>query len=405
MCQSGSTYMVVSTEGTAMLACSTRRSVRRPAFAGRWFISALVLLAATTVVSGGRAMASEKTSRPELLESGVFKLTLDLGDIFWLDNDRVVFAGQGTRMPASEEELSQLPEQLYLWELGKPAREYPAKRRGESFDKKSFGFYCAGKGNIYYGGRRVDGQKGQETWYVGPPGKEVLTTFSPPGLRDAVKGFAWNDVGAYPFGPSCEPRRVDLMAGRYWLRDDDGSHALDFGPHGKQRGPTEFHVGLIDFQKRLRIRLPFTLLQTSVRCALHDRFNDRFVIWDCSDPWPKDRCYPVWFIDESTSKISQICIAAGPWAKRHNKIVIAKDGQYVLVPMPWNAEHDAVSGLYRLQGGNLVQILVGMIGSLAVSPDGCKMAFSHLRSPKDFKYGGDIFPMVKAIDVCASSGN
>jgi len=361
----------------------------------------------------------------EMYVSGVFVANSAKTPIYWLDNESLLFAGHGKKKPKTHQEYRRIEAHLYLWRLGKEAERYPAKRwtlKGHT--QKG---YCAERGNIYYDFRweKDDEEAKLSIWtrYSGPPGAEQLERLTRPirqSARYSRKTFsqlARNDVfSGHGATRRCEPEPDVRMTGRTWLRDNDGSHYLDFGKNADSRNKNDEvlarQLQLIEVKTWRRFDVPLTLAETRPKCAMHDRANNRFVLWSCPageySNWSTVDCYVFWTLDEVTRELSRYCIPPGPWSGDPRNLGLSNDllatsaGFFFNRPYSDTRQIDdaGVAALYQFSGGQVRRILPGHLSQLAVSPDGCKLAFHHQWSLYDSSIDTDTTPMMKVIDLC-----
>ncbi len=396
-----------------------RESMKPPVKSGLRALAACI--AALTIAgcdSHEEHVAEMKSNVPlKLYESGIYVAKLTGTAIYWLDNDRVIFAGNGERKPEKRAQYKRLESQLYIWRPGKPAKEYPVKR----WEAKSwYPYYCAEAGRIFYGGQWVNEDPAQgltfQNWYAGPPGQEKLENRPQP-LASGIEHSQLPRRHIYYRSGRNRCIRVPdpRMYGRVWVQDADGSHYLDLhefiGVSAIDPDTAKtwrFH--LVDTKLWQRTPLPITRYNSESSCIAHDPANQRFLIWSCPADlgyeWPADQCLKFWLIDEATAKVRADCIPAGPWSGHNryfNRIFSSAAGIFFIAKPGDDVKDDrdyGAAGLYRFQKGKVARVIPGYFRHPVLSPDTCKLAFFHKWAADDVRLTNEILPSVKVVDLC-----
>jgi len=363
------------------------------------------LAASLFLVAGCREDPISLPNGPELQDSGIYVADPNYTRIFWIDDERLVFAGQGRNKPPSRASETDLPTDLYLWNLGSPPKAYPVKRW-----LPKYYLYCAFDGKIYYGvGEGVSSDVRE--WYAGPPGKEELQRYQRWSLPDDRSVYPANDtLPPITGGQRCEHVSKPALKGRKWFRDDDATHILDAGPQdlslALQAERDGKRLRLLDLKQQRQVDLPINLSDTRSPCILHDWVNDRFIVKRCrrgaeSTRTPND-CYKIWIVDEATNSTSDVCIDMGDWSGSLNQIVPTRNSLFFVLYFRNRIAQRTKPrrGLYRYLNGELALVLPGVVRQPTVSPNGCKIAFHHYTKPTDLKLGRDGKPSTKVINVC-----
>ena len=106
---------------------------------------------------------------------------------------------------------------------------------------------------------------------------------------------------------------------------------------------------------------------------------------------------PVWWVDRE-GNTEKILLHLDKNKAAWDLIVPVKAGYFLIQHAP-----QPLGGGYLVGGDNQTQlVLKGHIKNPAVSPDGCKAAFTHFRTIEDLVAGTQHRPTLKMIDFCDS---
>ena len=204
------------------------------------------------------------------------------------------------------------------------------------------------------------------------------------------------------------------MFGRLWISDSDGSHSIDLRKFGgsvvgdKIRSKIPYQ--LVDMSTGIRTGLPITPAVAYSRCVHHDPANSRFLIWECrgdniANKGP-DFCMKIWLVDEKTATTSSNCIPFGTSEiyRQYNKYYATAAGVFFSAAGYFQRKlpiSRGIAGLYSFVDGKYARVLPGFIGNTVLSPDGCKLAFSHAWSAEDYEPDNGIHASVKVINLCS----
>ncbi len=347
--------------------------------------------------------AQETPSRYGVIDSGFGAYDQP---VFWLDERRVIFEGYAGPEPETVEAQDELDHSLYVWDTstGEVTRYVEGAQR-----------LCLADGYIYYitdeqieRGKPEDvGENESVTrWMEGAFGEETERRFVFSGTQEYRR---WRrDHERSPLTGCRLVERPEGMAGRVWvpLRSEHGY--VDMGPmsaSSAEAGVTFFRAGASE-----PIGLPFNRQQVGPASVEHYyAFNDSYLLAQyagANDRWKESNCGAVWWLWLS-GETERHCVPAGPWAEHGSALFDASKAGLLYTSHGTASPSDpGHAGVYLVGQGEdptMRRLVVGFVRGVAVSPDGCRMAFTHVPHVEAMRVGGDERRTVKYVEVCASS--
>lgn len=325
--------------------------------------------------------------------------------VTWLDNSTLFF--EGSPEDAIHAGFRPSSRHLYTWKIdGKPqlfrAETWPPK----IVDKNPYPIYyiCASEGAVHYAVRPglfpdASNSHLRLPIMVGSPGREVLkieTLYAD--VSEEARLFTSRTVGA-----RCDSYSRDNppkgMAGRVWNISYKRDLVLDFGP--VVRGPTIYRASpkLFIWPTLLPIPLKMSVGQARPSCTLTPSWEDAFVVWDCPSGDVTKLLiaeFPVWKIKRDGS-VERLLLHLGNL--QITDLIPIPDGYVATISGTKDFKGPGLNpaaGIYRIQDGELRQVMKGFYWLQSLSPNGCLGAFGEL-----VRQGGIVDSLrLKAVDLC-----
>jgi hypothetical protein len=332
-----------------------------------------------------------RTAPVGIVDSGYWSTNVSLDkNIYWLDEDRVIFAGY---LPRSYEqrndEMQALSKGIFIWDT----RDGSTTRYADIY-----GYLCHHKGYVSYLSRITDrhvvfrdGLLGQERETLSPGAAQERSLLSPLNCRLPRGTRPVLARGHEPFA---------LLDGHGYLdlKDRYGGAPVD----------AEQPVLLYRPGTEAPVALPITRIEVDVNRIRYFEFNDSYLLWGANPrgpapvkpkPWPPGIPRPVYLLTPG-GEVTRIEIPYVAWMA---------DGEFDLVPtkaglilVSHNMLENRRSGgaaAYLVTGNTLTAVLPGYIEYMAVSPGGCKVAFARRAGTDYFNRPGQE-PRIQMLDVC-----
>jgi hypothetical protein len=325
----------------------------------------------------------------------------------WLDEDTIVLRGDLSGKPDSATTALHRETHIVLWHLGEP----PVLQDDPRWAESRMALLCAADGELVYSIGLDSPKPGTSVMRVaaGPPGELRERT-----LPVDERGATHKIQGLHPVGrivglrPSCDPVSDPRMQGQVWATDAAGRYYLEFGDLGHARAGTD-----IVLQPQGGAVTPTSLDLTGhdvdAACTQYATFTGLFYLRRCNgfrqaarDP---TACPGFWTVTPATGRLEQHCLTADDWLARAD-IDLAPTRQFVTFATQAGITRDDVgeAGLYAILSGRTRRLIAGILGPLAVSPSGCRLAFSYARTPDDMAFGTPGRHSIIAIDLCRPVG-
>ena len=345
----------------------------------------VVLIFLVMTVGSPRVEGGESASPYPIVDSGVWATNSFPGDVYWLDNDRVLFLGGEDGKPVAKEH-----EALVVWDTTK---------NSVTVQKRNISSLCYRNGIVLLG-QKIDNPAGgpwKYRFFRGPLGdeqpyeKKSEDSLDPLNCR-VVGNNAGHDRG---------------HAGRYLL---EGHGYLDLGDkHASPRmnPPVMFFKNA----ESEGVALPFGVRQVE-RIDYVDFKGAYFLYGWFFNPatggvtnlWPKNRPHPVWFLTPD-GNVSEINISSGAWnAGGGVRFDPTKKGITITYHGGFKSYSDpGTQGVYLVrEDGRVQKIITGFAIRIGASPDGCKIAFSHAPNLESDRHPTDKNRRtLKMIDLCS----
>ncbi len=355
------------------------------------------LFAAFSVCNAKESSAPTLSAAPSpypVMDSGVWADGIRNPEIYWLDNNRVIFKGsdekEKTKHHTGKFNIS-------IWELGKGIQVYA---------KDVVPGLCLNSDGIIYYGLLAKSPQGTEQYRYGKFGSEQ--TFAKPA---GVKKFYWDRV-------NCKltelTKILEQRKGRAITPLLDRHGYLELGPTGA--GSSENNPITFSRTDGKVIELP--LRRREVDRVAYFVFKDAYFVYGeyysseakgVTNVWPKKVTRYVWWLYPD-GRVEAVKFPDGPWVKEtkpgsgyvtYNTVLYPTRHGYLLGTGKSKSTKDSGTvGAYLLRNDKLIKLVDGYFRSPAVSPDGCKVAFVHYPYA-DATIADDPAPItLKAVDLC-----
>lgn len=322
--------------------------------------------------------------------------------VYWLDNNRILFLGfvSGKKPTRTGDEL-QARRALFIWNVEtneikkyRDVKQLACFARGEiRYDLKSESTWIDGE--EYRIARRLQGPLGKE---------ELTTTTFPKDLRKRKKvEYGKNYFNQF----ECRNfKRPDSMADRIMipLRLEHGY--LDFGVGAGTKDDFELLGTLVKpTGVRVETELPYKAISREFKYYpfRQSYFGMRGTAMPFLD-WDINNCKPAWWLwPDGRSK--QICIPYGPWSTPTLNVSAHPTRRGIFLrrydPKSMYSVGKNSGGYLLYENGEWEKVMNGLIEDVAVSPDGCRIGFIHLKNLEARRIGGAGMVTIRVIDVCA----
>jgi len=300
-----------------------------------------------------------------VIDSNVWVARNEARRVYWLDNDRILFlTGEDVRV-LGERETGYAPGRrrtLAIWEIGKGVAVYRRNIRWLS---------CYADGVIRY---RAYAEDGSVVEWRGPMGAE-----QPYHKPDASYQQENEFYCAYL------PRRMWRQDGeaRRLLRPEHGYLILGPDAKGARMDNTTVHYRPPGTERS--IALPFGRRETGF--VSYHPFADAYFLYSrvnlsTTGPgvtyWPNGTRQPLWLMSTS-GEVTEFGVIQPDWGKGSPKWYHYTRAGIVMIyrsgTRSWRNAGE--SGAYLVRDGKRDWLIKGYVGAASVSPDGCRMAFTH----------------------------
>lgn len=300
-------------------------------------------------------------------ESGSWVRTGSERAIYWLDDSRLLYIGDERIQPAGQPGEPRLA--LLTWKPGKAPEIY----------RHNSDAVCYRPGQIMYAAR--DRPSTSRVFYQGPPGLE--------------KAVRW--------------RRVDRLNCDATYQPPSRAEDRAIVPLRREHGI--LHLGVLTG--------PESMENTRVRLVMHPTGETRLLPFGrremiTPDYYEFKGAYfvPLAYFDP----VQQLSAASWPRGKEKHAYWLWPDGRTERIAIPHDVDeiHPTKAGsVYRVSGRRgrdglyldapgerRKRVAKGYITQLAVSPDGCKVAFAHAPDARSDRWGRRNQRTLKVADVC-----
>ena len=339
----------------------------------------LMVLLMFLLVSPQLAACKESTPYP-IADSGVWATNSHPGDIHWLDNDHVLFLGNGTSTPLPKE-----GQWLLIWDT---------KTNHITKYKQHVGGFSYCDGVILYAVASVPPAGGKINWtyYRGKFNEEIID-LTPDRREDKLNCRL---ISAWPKFPQGKAQTI--------LRDQDGFLIRD-----ETVGDETFeNYSLLYYRARDKEVIPLPFRRYEADRVNYYPFRQAYFLAPTSyfrqgthlTPWPKNVPLFVWWLFPD-GRVEKIEIPLGAWTKGGLRIVPSREGLFLINKHSKSNRDPGDAGGYLVQGTTVKKLISGVLTDVsAVSPDGCRIAFSHAPSDDADSFDAKNKRTLKMIDVC-----
>lgn len=348
-------------------------------------ILTLIVVLVLLVVSPKVTACGEPTPPYPIVDSGVWATNSYPGDVYWLDNERVLFLGSEHGKPVSKEH-----EAVMVWDT---AKNYV------TVQKRNISSLCYRNGVVLLG-QKIENPAGgpwKYRFFRGPLGDEQPYKTTSEDSLDllncrAVKNNAGHDRG---------------HAGRYLLV---GHGYLDLGE--KYASP-RMNPPVVFFTKTDSegLALPFGVRQ--VEHIEYFDFKAAYFLYGwffdpssgvVKSPWPNSLPHPAWWLTPEGT-VTEVMIPPGLWnAGGAVQFTPTQKGMLVRYHGGFKSyTNPGTQGLYLLrEDGGAKRLISGSASGVGVSPNGCRVAFSHAPNLEADRHPDDKNRRtLKMVDLCS----
>lgn len=341
-----------------------------------WLILTFLVMA----ISPHRVAWGDSTSPYPIVDSGVWATNSYPGDMYWLDNERVLFLGSGTSAPIGQDDAW-----LLIWDTRKNTI---TKYKQHVLD------FCFYDGVIQYRTVAREPETGKRIWtfYRGKFNEELVDQTAD---RKEDK-LNCRYISVWPTFTQGKTHRI--------LHELDGYLVLD-------RAATNVkfeNYPLLYLKAEHKGAIPLPFRRYDADRVNYYPFRQAYFLSPMSyftngthlTPWPQDVPLYVWWLfpDGETDKIE---IPLGTWARGGLIFYPTPKGVFVVNRHSKSDSDPGNAGGYLVQGTTVKKLVGGVLTDVsAVSPDGCRIAFSHAPSQNSDRFDAKNHRRLKMIDVC-----
>ena len=152
------------------------------------------------------------------------------------------------------------------------------------------------------------------------------------------------------------------------------------------------------------MKLPIPRAEARFSCTKYFPFINAYLVWNCVSQKglsainrsKKEYCQPCWLVWPD-GRTKRNCIPYGPWVGTSLDILITKIGT-MFVTLHRDPKH---AGGYLISNGAVSRLMGGFLFQPDVSPDGCRVAFTHKKtSHGGSQIGAGAGYRGRVIDLC-----
>jgi len=339
-----------------------------------------LLVLAVLLAMGGCQAGNEEAGPYPILDSGFPASTID--KLYWLDDDRVIFVSYGPK-PKSVQEAEKNPRVpgIYIWDT-RTNKVTPYKHSAEDL--------CFSDGYILYAVTQTPYDPSYRTkWYGGPMGGEK--EFSPHSATDRDYLFnpytcRWVERPEYA-QPDIKQFKQPLRDGDGWLIEDPvAKEWIWYRPDGRI----------------VRTGIPHSVLRVEWQEHADAYF---FQLMPSGDQVLKTDCIRYWWL-KPEGAIQSRCQDIRDVKKidRRSGVSLYPSKKGMLFGAGNTESHRPGSaGIYELLQGGPRRIANGGLEKTALSPDGCKIAYTHVPFSEARRIGAPGDVILKMFNLCQSN--
>ena len=320
--------------------------------------------------------------------------------IYWLDNNRILFTGfEGGKKPSSTKNKSQIRWGLYIWDVD-------AGNVTKYADAKALA--CFSDGYIEYTLKSESTKRDGEDYIIarrmeGPLGQEALveTVFPKDPKKREKKDRSKEIFNRF----TCHHQeRPESMKERIMIPLKVEHGYLDFGDGAGTKEDFELKGTLVKPNgEHIETELP---LKAISRFFKFYPFRQAYFGMHTPGPailnWDLTNCHPAWWFWPDGSS-ERKCIPYGPWSAGSGELIVhaTQNGILIKYANPSNSKAGRDSGGYLLKDDEAEKVMDGLMFHEAISPDGCRVGFVHMKDVEAGRIGGKGIRTIRAIDVCS----
>jgi hypothetical protein len=361
-----------------------------------WVVLAFLVLYAC---GDGRSAAGNDADVDATAKTGYTILDSGFGSddsqIYWLDESQVLFKGYSGPKPKTVEENQNLQIGLFIWDT----KNNTVTRYS---DVKS-NFYCYGDGHIYYDlGIEESSDHPRGIWhYMYGPFRDEQEVVKVVGAEPDE--YEWNKL-------ACKrQQRPAAMQNRVWIPLREGDGYLDLGSIGPHNKDVPNAVLYTASNKQIPLR--FSRNDVGTTSIRYYAFKKGYFLWqhvfgqpvvdgvvqqDRREAWMQTGCLAGWWVLPD-GQSEAVCIPAGPWVPGAVAVIPAKVGLLII------SKQQGRPGVYLSEDDTALKVINGYAEGAALSPDGCRIAFSHAADLEAMRVGGTGQRTLKLINLCNKS--
>lgn len=312
--------------------------------------------------------------------------------IVWVDDHRVLFLGRhsGKKPTKKDGDVNARKFALFIWDMESNQVKHYVDAIGPA---------CFGAGMVRYAIEKIDSdQPGEQPSYVvgrSKWGTEITERMeSRRGPNTIINRFTCNVVkrpGKF------QKRIVELLLPEH-------GH-LDFGPADDLGSPYDNMATLVRPNgDRIETGMPWSAMEN---LTFHPWAKGYIGMDQPPVPpkeWSEKRCWPLWTL-QPPHKAIRHCVPQGPWVNEPKGSQIFH-AELTRVGVFVRYRHQRKETLYKDSGGYVVtkagaiKVSDGLIQHFAVSPNGCRVAFTYMKDTSTVKEWTPGQRHLRAIDVC-----
>lgn len=340
----------------------------------------VLVLIFVALVSPQLVARGETTPPYSIVDSGVWATNGYPGDLYWLDNEQVLFLGSGTSKPIVKDD-----EWLLIWDT---------KKNGISKYKQHVVNFCYRDGVIQYAlvARQPESGKRMWTYYRGKLNEEAIDQ-TPDRKEDKLN---CRYISAWPKFPHGKALTI--------LREQDGYLVRD----ETEKNVKFENYRILYYKADTKDTIPLPFRRYEADRVDYFSFKDAYFLYPSSYfkdgshilSWPPTIPLFTWWIYPS-GKLEKVEIPLGPWTKGGLKFYPTREGVFLVNRHSRSDRDPGDAGGYLIHGTTVRKLISGVLTDVsAVSPDGCRVAFSHTPSQHADRSDESNRRTLKMIDVC-----
>jgi hypothetical protein len=343
----------------------------------------LLLLLWFLFVTPQLASSGETTPPHPILDSGVWATNSYPGNMYWLDNERVLFLGSETSTPIGQDD-----QWLLIWDT---------KTNGITKYKHHVMNFCYRNGIIQYRTvtRQPDTGKRIWTFYRGKLNEESIDT-TPDRKEDKLN---CRYISVWPRFKKGKTHAI-LLEGHGYLLLDETAPNVKFENYPLLHHKEENQEPIpLPFRRYQADRVEFYSFKEAYFLAPSSYFIEETSTHLIS--WPPNVPLFTWWLFPD-GKSDKVEIPLGPWTRGGLKFYPTREGVFLVNRHSRSDRDPGNAGGYLVQGTTVKKLATGVLTDVsAVSPDGCRVAFSHTPTPENDRFDRKNKRTLKMIDVCA----